>query len=273
MSTSEKRRPLLKALRSALLPITRLLMRAGIRFEDFASLAKSVYVESAIRDSSYTTLPSRKRVAAVTGLTNMDVDHCIDGNDVQLDTERSMTGLLVEVLNKWHTAPEYAGPYGIPLELEFATPPNRSIQRLVEQISPDANPQQVLRELLNAGAVAPAGRNRYRATSRVFMRPDAMSLQAIEYYSERMSRLASTLEYNLSTARPTRRLERCAVADRGVPVHLLPEFETYARGKAMNFLLEVDNWLTSQVESAEDCSPNPHRTSAGVNVFLHATPP
>ena len=67
MNSSDVRSYLVYALRRALRPIARLLIRAGIRFDEFAHLARGVYVETAIRDGTGVPgIPSRARIAAVT---------------------------------------------------------------------------------------------------------------------------------------------------------------------------------------------------------------
>ena len=69
MTSIEARKQLLYALRRVLRPIVRLLIRAGVRFDEFADLARGVYVESAIRDgtNNYFGTPTRERIAVVAG--------------------------------------------------------------------------------------------------------------------------------------------------------------------------------------------------------------
>ena len=177
---------------------------------------------------------------------------------------------IVEVLQKWHTTPEYVGPYGIPRELEFATPSERCFRSLVALVDQHADPQEVLSELLRAGAVATWGKTNVRALSRSLMLTETMSPQLAEYYGRAMSRLASTLEHNIDPRNTARRLTRRVVADRGLPTQLIPEFETYARGKADEFLRDLDNWIATQA-SDEAHSLDP--VDVGVYVFSYADRP
>ncbi|MGH8303146.1 MAG: DUF6502 family protein, partial [Steroidobacteraceae bacterium] len=67
MTSSGARKQLLYALRCVLRPIVRILIRAGIRFDEFAELARGVYVESAVRDGiEHAGTPSRERIALAT---------------------------------------------------------------------------------------------------------------------------------------------------------------------------------------------------------------
>jgi hypothetical protein len=252
--------------------MARLLIRAGIRFNEFADLARGVYVETAIRDGiEGPKIPSRVRVAGITGLTRSQVDGYID-NEGALPLvdpgHMAIAAMAIEVLHKWHSTPEYAGPYGIPLELEFDMPADRCIRSLVAAVMPEADPRIVLEELLRIGAIAPSGDKHFRAISRSFVRPLA---QLIEHFGRTLSRLAATLEYNMDPRYAAKRLERHVAVDQGLPAELVPEFEGYARGRALDFLVELDNWL-AQALSDESEGTDTDRVETGVNVFLYADP-
>lgn len=263
---------LIYALRRALRPIARLLIRAGIRFDEFAHLARGVYVETAIRDGTGVAgVPSRARIAAVTGITRRQVDNYIDNEGALPLADPTLMRLAVEVLQRWHSLPEYAGPYGIPRELEFDAPPDRCIRGLVALVMPKADPRVVLDELLHTGAVVESGGRHFRAVSRSFMMPDAASPQVIEHVGRTLSRLATTLEFNMDPRQPEKRLERRVMADRGLPLELVPEFEKFARSRAVDFLVDLDNWLTRC--SSDEQAGDPDRVDAGLNVFLYAEPP
>src|SRR5215469_8986221 len=76
--SSDARKHLLFAVRRVLRPIVRLLIRVGIDYDEFADVARGAYIESAIRDGSNATLPTRDRVAFVTGVSRQQVDYYID---------------------------------------------------------------------------------------------------------------------------------------------------------------------------------------------------
>ncbi len=227
-----------------------------------------VYVESAARDFRRPGLPSRERIAAVTGLTRRQVDRYIDRTLPSANP--TSADLLVEILQKWHTIPEYVGPYGIPRELEFARPAERCFCSLVALIDPTADAGAALEDLRRTGAVALAGDSRLRAVSRSLLMSAPASPQMIEHFGVTLSRFAATMEYNMDPSNSDKRLQRRVTADRGLPLELVSEFEKYARGKATEFLLDLDNWLASR---ASDDSDAGERLDAGVNVFLHMEPP
>lgn len=271
MTSIESRKQLLYALRRVLRPIARLLIRAGIRFDDFANLVRGVYVESAIRDGvNQYGPPTRERIAVIAGVTRQQVDYYIDNGGALPSADPTMAAVLLEVLQKWHTDPQYVGPYGIPLELEFEIPSGRSIRSLIGMVHAKANAGLLLEELLRVGAVVHSGEKHFRAVSRVFMMPEAMSPQQIEYFGSALTRLATTLEHNMNPRNADKRLERYVVADRGLPLEAVPAFEDYARAKTADFLVDIDNWLIPY--SSTDSMSN-QRISTGLNVFLYVEPP
>jgi hypothetical protein len=129
----------------------------------------------------------------------------------------------------------------------------------------------VLEELLRVGSVTYSGEKHFRAVSRYFMMPEPMSPQQVEYFGNTLTRLAKTLEFNMSPRNSEKRLERFVVADRGLPAEVIPQFASYARDRTSEFLLDLDNWLTPY-SSSEDTDPSP-RVATGVNVFLYVDPP
>ena len=272
MNANEMRGRMLFALRRLLRPLVRLLIGAGIRFDEFAELARGVYVENAIRkEDGGISPPTRERIAMITGLTGRQIDYYIDNEGALPMADPTLAALLVEVLQKWHTVPPYAGPYGIPLELEFDAPGDRSFRSLVALVDPAADSRLALQELLRTGAATPSGDKHFRAVSRsLSMSDDPTSPQLIEHFGMTLSRLAATLEYNTYPEHPEKRLERSVIADRGLTSELVPEFEAYVRGRAADFLLDLDNWLAPY---ASDELETTGRVDTGVNVFLYADPP
>jgi hypothetical protein len=270
--TSTSGKQLFYALRLVLRPIVRILIRAGIRFDEFAELARGVYVESAIRDGlDHASNLTRARISVVTGVTRQQVNYYIDHDGALPSASPTLAGVLVEVLQKWHTDPLYVGPYGIPLELEFEVSSGRSFRSLVSMVDAKASPGIVLEELLRVGSVTYSGEKHFRAVSRYFMMPEPMSPQQVEYFGNTLTRLAKTLEFNMSPRNSEKRLERFVVADRGLPEEVIPEFERYARDRTSEFLLDLDNWLTPY-SSSDDTDPSP-RVATGLNVFLYVDAP
>lgn len=264
------RKQLVYAVRRVLRPIVRLMLRAGISFDEFADVARGAYVDSAIRNRSGHGPLTRERVALITGMSREQIEYYIDKEHRRPGVGPSLARVASEVLHRWHTDPLYLGPFNIPLELEFDVPQDRCFQSLVEQVASKASPGLVLEELLQAGAVAYFGEKHFRAVARWFIFPGYLSPHQIENFGEALEHLGETLEYNGNLAdSENKRLERAVFADKGIPRELLPSFEEYARARALKFLEEIDDWLARASADSGQSSP---RVDTGVNVFLYVEP-
>lgn len=269
--SSDARKQLLYAVRKVLGPIVRLLIRIGISYQEFADLARGVFIESAIKDRiGPSFIPTRERVSIMTGLSYQQVDYYVNHQEMLPSAKPTLARVIPEVLHRWHTDSRYLGPYGIPIELEFDSPPDRSFKSLVEQVEPSASAGRVLEDLLQAGCVVHSGEKHFRAIARWFALPDALTAHRLDYFGYTLAHLARTLEYNFDPKNAeNKRLERFVFADKGLPRGLLSKFEIHARNRAVQFLSDIDDWIAHAREKVD----SDIRVEAGVNVFLYVEPP
>jgi hypothetical protein len=208
-------------------------------------LLRRVFVETAVRDGLGDGVPlTRSRVSISTGVPRRDVDRFVDREDESPPQGKSMTRTLMEVLHKWHTDPQFVGPYGIPLELEMNLPKGRSIRELVHFVNPSIAPQDALDELIRLNAVVSSGETHFRAVSRVLIPVEEMSPAQLEFFANALTRLADTVQFNLDPKNATKRLEQSVISDHGLPREIVPVFEKYVRERVMELLVEIDNWLS-----------------------------
>jgi len=183
-------------------------------------------------------------VSISTGVPRRDVDRFIDKEDEPPPIGKSMTRTLMEVLHKWHTDPQFVGPYGIPLELEMNGPKGRSFRELVYFVNPSIEPRDALEELVRLNAVVSSGDTHYRAVSRVLIPIEEMSPAQLEFFANSLTRLADTVQFNLDPKNSSKRLEQSVISDHGLPKEIVPVFEKYVRERVMELLVEIDNWLS-----------------------------
>ena len=246
---------LLSAFRRVLRPLIRILVRSGVRYDEFLELIRGVYVETAVRDGLGDGLrPTRARISVSTGVARRDVDRFIDNEGGVPAAQKSLTRTLMEVLHRWHTDPQFVGPYGIPLELERNTPRGRSFRELVHLVNPSVSDADALEELIRLRAVVLSGETHIRAISRALIPVEEMSPAQLELFGSALTRLADTLQFNMDHKNTTKRLEQAVTSDRGLPKDVVPIFEKYVRERVTELLVEIDNWLSPY--SAENSEPN-----------------
>jgi Family of unknown function (DUF6502) len=267
---NSSREHLLYAYRRVLRPLIRILIRSGVRYDEFLELVRGVYVESAIRDGIGDGVkPTRAKISLSTGVPRRDVDRYIDNDGALPTAPKTLTKILSEVLNKWHTDPLFVGPYGIPLELEVRSNRSRAFAELVGAVDPQVNAQDVLEELVRLRAVIWSGDTHVRVVSRAFIPVEEMSPAQIEFFGNALTRLAGTLQFNLDVSNTEKRLERSVIANRGLPKEVVPIFQKHAREKVSELLIELDNWISPY---AEHIPPDGQIERVGVAVFQFVDP-
>lgn len=261
---------LLYAFRRVLRPLIRILIRSGVRYDELLELVRGVYVESAIRDGLGDGVkPTRAKISLSTGVPRRDVDRYIDNDGALPSAPRTLTKTLSEILNRWHTDPQFVGPYGIPLELEVRSQRNRSFAELVGSITSQVDPKDVLEELVRLRAVIWSGDTHVRVVSRAFIPVEEMSPAQIEFFGNALTRLASTLQFNLDSKNTEKRLERTVISNRGLPKEIVPIFQKHAREKVTELLIELDNWISPHGSHVE---PDGQFERVGLAVFQFVEP-
>lgn len=268
----DTRQRFLQALRRILRPVIRLMIRSGIRYDEFADIACEAYVESALRDGIRDIqTPSLEQIAWATGIQSARVRNYMEVGVIRPPISRTTTHLITEVLHKWHTDLEFLNPHGVPRELEPDSASGISFQDLVMKVDAQADPDAILSELLRCKSAICMDDGRIKPVTRSYIWPQG-SIGAIENFGLALNDLSRTLEYNFdATNADNKRLERSMFADRGISPELLPTFHAYSRERAAQFLNDLDDWFAQFSDSETDNSEN--RIVTGVYVFMYVESP
>ena len=264
MAGAEKR-GLLAAYRRLLRPLVRILMRNGVAFAELAEVAKLVYVE--VAESEF-QVPHRKmsqaRIAILTGLTRKEVSRVINKSKSGDYDLHSNLNRVTRVLTGWHTDPQFTGPYGLPLELQFEEPGEADVLKLVQKYSGDMAARAMLDELIRVKAVQEMDGGWYKVLTRTYL-PEVDAPDSLDRLAKSVSNFIGTLDYNRQENDPDQRLfERIVFADNGIRPEDLPLFKDYIREKAQLLLEDIDNWLSKLEPPDEEKSD---AISTGLGVF------
>jgi hypothetical protein len=261
---------LIHAFRKVLRPLVKILIRAGVRYDEFAEVIKGVFIESAIRDGLGRAGPlTRSRVALVTGITRGDVDRFVDNESLLAAPPPTHATTLTEVLHLWNTDPRYLGPFGVPLEIDFENTPDRCFVDLVERVDPKADPGLILEELRRSGVVVASGEQFFKVLSRTYVMPEAMSPVMLEHLGKTLTNLAETLEFNMGDPDAPKRLERTVFADNGLEESSIPAFEKFARARVQQLIVDLDDWLARYGRVLDVAAP---RVATGISIFHYIDP-
>jgi hypothetical protein len=178
----------------------------------------------------------------------------------------------MEVLHKWHTDPQFVGPYGIPLELEMISPKGKSFRELVSFVNPSIAPKDAMDELVRMRAVVLSGETHIRAVSRALMPVEEMSPAQLEFFANALTRLSDTVQFNIDPKNTVKRLEQSVISDHGLPKEIVPVFEKYVRERVMELLFEIDNWLSPYSTKESPHAEPPERIGLAVFQFVDRPP-
>lgn len=264
--SGEARAHLTLAFRRILRPLVRILIRAGVRYDEFCETVKGVYVESAVRDGlGPLGKGTRARIAFVTGVGRRDVDRYIDDPSLLARPRQTFARTLTEIIHLWHTDPAYQGPYGVPIELDFVRAGDRSFVTLARSVDPSFDPAQLVDELLRSRVVVNAG-DRLKVVSRTYVVPEAMSAPMLEHFGNALSDLATTISNNNDATPDKRVLERSVFPDRGLPQSLVPDFEKMVRSLVQQLITDVDNWVADTMKEHVPLPKDPE-VDLGITIF------
>ncbi|MFO1427061.1 MAG: DUF6502 family protein [Steroidobacteraceae bacterium] len=262
---------LVEAFRKILRPLVKILIRSGVRYDEFCQILKSVYIDSAIRDGiGLPGEPTFSKISIATGIGRKDIDDFVANASRMPKPKPTIQAALSEILHLWHTDPTYLGPYGVPLEIAIAQTKGRNFVDLVKAVDSTIDPGILLEELVRSGAVVKSGESYLKVISRTFLVPEPMSPVMMEHFGNTVTNLTDTLEFNMDPRNLVKRLQRSVYADRGLTREQIAEFEKFAVGKAEEFMIDVDNWL-ADFNAKEKPSSGPV-VDVGISVFQYIRP-
>lgn len=257
---------LLGAFRQLLRPLVRILLRSGVSFSQYAEMSKIVFVEVAARDFPLEgQKPTQSRIAILTGLTRKEVARVVDilaSKDAPSTANLNRIGRL---LAGWHQDPDFTGPYGLPLEIEFENKP-RGFTDLVRRYCGDMSPRAMLDELQRVGAVTVLPAGRIKVLTRSYI-PTAADPAGVQFMGVALRDLAETLDLNLNHDPEAGYFERRVWTPAGIDPSAMPEFDALVNEKGQEFLEMLDNWITGKETDAETL-PAAEKIRVGVGVYL-----
>lgn len=264
---------ILAAYKRLLRPLIRILIRNGVSFGEFSEVAKDVYVEVAADDFR---LPDKNmtqgRIAILTGLTRKEVNRLVTEKGRNRREYSSNLGRVARILTGWHTDPQFTGPYGLPLEVPYDSPGDRTFVELVRRYTGDMPARAMMDELLRIGVAKEAEGGRVKVLTRTYL-PKVDAPESLDRLGNAVCNFVETMDFNRTESDPEKRLlERTVEADEGIRLRDLPVFQEYARERGQLLLEEIDDWL-SKLEPIDNKTQEPIiHTGVGIYHYLRGKP-
>ncbi len=246
-----------------MLPVSRLLLRAGISYNDFDSLVRRAFVQTAGDEFGIRGRPTNSsRIAAMTGIPRKEVSKIRGERPVDVNRIRSELTPLGDVLHHWHTDAEYVNHQGLPLvlQLEGDCP---SFSDLVRKYAGDLPVGAIKVELIRTGAVRIDADNALHVLKRVAV-PDAIDDRLVTALSFSLSCLASTVAHNSNPDRRTSsRIERFVQSDQ-LSERTKKKLRRFAQRRMESFTEEIDDVFSTVSRDESACEGR-----VGVGIYYY----
>jgi len=268
--SSVSKQGLLTAYRRLLKPLVRILIRNGVSFAEFEESAKLAFLD-AIEDGAADDRPSSRveDIAVITGLEEAEVKRIAEKRLLpaeELDTDLHR---MVALIHEWNTAPEYTGPYGIPIELDLKGGVGRpGFADLVKKhFKDETKVEEVLQELVRTNAVEETESGWYRVIVRDYILMGD-SPEAIDSLIDSLQNYVEVLDHNMrNPSSKDKFFERQVYTENGISPENLPRFERFFYHRARTLLEEIDNWLALQ-DQPDQRSDNPIKTGLAIYHYV-----
>jgi hypothetical protein len=264
---------LLSALEAILRPIVKLMLQSGISYAEFASIAKSVFVQTATAEYKRRGRPANfSQVSAMTGISRKEVSRMRKLESQGRWTPSVEASPVNAILHEWHFDPDFSDGVGNARALPFEGP--RSFSTLVSRYVGDI-PAGAMRATLQKAGLLTQDAEGLLSVSQPFFYPREFDEHLIGQFGFSMSNLGATLVHNAMLHQRSdlsaRKKEELSRLERGVWSAYLDEAGT-ARLKAwVNFavprFLEDANHVIGEAELPR--SQRAARTPRAVGIGIY----
>lgn len=266
---------ILAAVNACLLPIARLLLRTGITYRQFDSVAKQAFVREATDSAAGRGRPpNTSRIAVMTGLSRKEVrrirDELAHAADRREPTDSDHSGPPSRVLHAWHTDRRFVDDDGLPKVLSFHDE-HHGFSALVRYVAGDVPPGAVRSELKRSGAVLETPDGNLRVLKRYYV-PGDIDEKAITTIAGMLFPMAAGVAHNTNPSRETEGFIQRFAFSESLSGPARAAFRAWSRDEATRFIESIDDWLATY-ESAEltisSTESSDARRTAGIGVFYY----
>ncbi len=261
----------LAALRLALRPLSRILLRSGVTWQEASEICKATLVEVATSDYGLHGRPTNmSRIALMTGLSRREVRRLRELLASELQVDAEPLGGATRVLTGWHLDADFADDAGLPLDLPFEPAPGGNtgpaFTDLCKRYGGDLAPITLRRELSRVGALQELPAGDLRVLKRYYM-PLHMDPDTVVRGGSMLEDVGTTVAFNLGKAEGVASRFAGRAINTRIRTADARRFRAFLEHEGQAFLERIDEWLSkNEVPTAEDASQQRCRR-IGVGVF------
>jgi hypothetical protein len=249
------------------------LLQSGISYSEFASVAKSVFVQVATDDYAKRGRPANfSQVSAMTGISRKEVSRIRKGASKQRWTPNMEASPVNTILHEWHFDPDFSDGAGTAKPIPFEGP--ISFSTLVARYAGDI-PPGAMRATLQQAAVLTSDSDGLLSVSQRFFYSRQVDEDFIRGLGFSLSNLGSTLVHNAMVhqradipnerKQELGRLERVAFSEH-MSFRQIEVFKAWVNEAAARFIHDAQQ-LIGGSEAHDNKSSNAQPRAIGVSVY------
>lgn len=249
--TQSRRKRILNACYTFLVPVAKFLLRSGISFREFEELGRLAFIDVASEDFGVRGRSTNiSRISAMTGIPRKEVTRIKGSEEDYSDDPRIGLSLLGDVMHLWATNPDYCDLHGLPKPLPMDQGAI-SFESLVAQCSADVPCGAVRAELVRCHAIEVDKSGDLRLARRHIV-SDNFDEKLVSGISISLRSLAETIAFN---SEPTRigpgRIERF-VRSQPISLEACEELRTQIRTTIALHAEQFDDSFASQESPGDE---------------------
>jgi len=257
---------ILNALLTALRPLARALLRAGIGYREYEEISKAAFVDIATKDYGLRGRPTNiSRVAVMTGLTRKEVRRLRDKTAKGEGAVVVRSTPMAVILHRWYTDDTYLDEFGQPRILKFDGPGD-TFSSMVKHFGGDIPPGAMRTELKRIDAVEELPDGRLRALKR--------NVSGLDVHEKLITSLAKflypvslTIAHNTDTSIDEKSwVLRVAATDR-IRDDDVPRLRRISADRLAEFVESIDDLFVAYETLHEGESTEPANKAVGVGVY------
>jgi len=261
----------LAALRLALRPLARILLRGGVTWREASEVFKASLVEVAAGDYGLHGRPTNmSRIALMTGLSRREVSRLRDLLASELPVDPEPLGGATRVLTGWHLDTRFSDGAGQPLDLDFehaaGGDSGPTFTELCKRYGGDLAPVTLRRELVRVGAVQELPGGKLRVLKRYYM-PLPMDPDAVVRGGSMLEDVGTTVAFNLGKPEGTASRFAGRATNTRIRAADARRFRAFLEQEGQAFLERVDEWLSKNEAPATEDTAQQRCKRVGVGVF------
>ncbi|MGJ8662543.1 MAG: DUF6502 family protein [Marinicella sp.] len=251
-------------------PLVRILLRFNVPFHEVSDVLKWTYVDVSNKHFGLNgKLPTKSRVAVITGLSRAQVDMQMKIDLFKHDNSHRKWHRAGRVLTGWVEDRAFIDHHKKPKILPLESHSEPDFKSLVDKYSGGATMKSILDELIRSKSVEVDAESYVELIKPYYLTEnDPDDLQNIDFLGLSTQYLLETIDHNIDPDRSNPRFQRIILHDK-LPKSLANIAESYARKKSQELANDVDEYIEHLIQYSDLEDQQDQVPYIGVGIYFY----